>query len=109
MTWGPTNPGQVSGQSKATPLVAAPAFPASTVFIQNTNPYPVQAHFKVPAAATVTHLYINSTNSTTGAVDIGADYAGTTSLVFTHIIPAGWWIAMTYSGGTVTWAWTGGL
>ncbi|MFL5664354.1 MAG: hypothetical protein ACJ8BW_23870 [Ktedonobacteraceae bacterium] len=109
MTWGPTNPEQMSGQSPVNPQVAAPAFPATTVFVQNTNPYAVQAFIKVPAAATVTAMYINNTNSTTGAQNPGSNFAATTALNFMIIIPAGWWFRMDYSGGTVTWNWIGGL
>ena len=110
MTWGgPTNPGLYSGQSPPVPQVAAPTFPATTVFVQNTNPYPVVAYIQVPAAATVTHLYLNKTNSTTGASDPGAAFAATTALNFPVIIPAGWYFRMDYSGGSPTWTWTGGL
>jgi hypothetical protein len=107
--WGPTNPGQISGQSPPVPQVATPTFPATTVWQQNTNPYPIVAHVQVPAAGTVTALYLNKTNSTTGAVNIGGNFAATTALNFPVIIPAGWYFRMDYSGATVTWTWAGGL
>src|SRR5256885_16136364 len=109
MTWGPTNPGKISGQSKPTPLVVAPAFPATTVWQQNTNPYPVQVMCSIAAAATATHFYINDSASATGAIDLVSLIAAATLQNFYFVLPAGWYISATYTGGAITWTWIGGL
>src|SRR5947207_1597733 len=109
MTWGPTNPGQISGQSPPTPHVTTPAFPATTVFQQNTNPYPVQALISPAAGTTITHLYLSKSGTSSGAVDFVSVIAAATLQLFTIIIPAGWYLSATYSGSTIAWVWGGGL
>jgi hypothetical protein len=97
-----------------TPLVTAPTFPATTVWVQNTNPFDVVAYIGLPTV-TMTHMYINSAaggNSTTGAADLQPYFgaaATAASSGCTVIIPAGGWFRMDYSAGTPVWTWVGGV
>jgi hypothetical protein len=77
-----------------------PTFPTTTTWVQNTTGTDVVAYVNT-GALTQTHIYVNSTNSSTGAIDLTA-LAPTTI-----IIPNSYYISFTYSAGTGAWKWQG--
>jgi hypothetical protein len=77
-----------------------PTFPATTAFVQNTTGADVIVYLGL-SGVTATHLYINSTNSATGALDL------ITQAPSTFILPKNYYFSATYSAGTPTWVWQG--
>lgn len=81
--------------------VTTPAFPASTVWQQNTTGTDIVAYLGL-AGVTQTHIYVNgSVASTVGAVDL------TTQAPSSVVIPAGGFFRMDYSAGSPSWKWQG--
>ena len=74
-----------------------PSVPASGSFVQNTVGIDIMVYV---SGGTISHLYINSTNSTSGALDLGS--IGPTTV----LVPANYWIRLDYTGSPV-WAWQG--
>lgn len=90
-----------------TPLlnnVTTPTFSGST-FFQNTTGSDVWVYFGL-SGCTVTHLYINNAASTSGAVDLVTQLAGTLSIA-PVFLPAGQYIELVTSAGTPNWKWVG--
>jgi hypothetical protein len=98
MAMGPSPPLPV-GSNKLVNLTA-PSFPATTVWQQNTTGVDVVAYLGL-SGVTQTHIYLNSSASSTNAIDLTTQAPGTV------IIPAGWYFSMTYSAGSPTWVWQG--
>jgi hypothetical protein len=71
--------------------VTAPAFPATTVAVQNPNAFPVSAVI-TGNGATISAVIVNGTT-----VGIAAG---------TYVIPAAGSFSCTYTGGPPTWAWS---
>jgi hypothetical protein len=102
MPHGPIPPPATGSGQKALLGITTPSFPATNVFVQNTTGVDVLAYLGM-SGVTATHVYINSTNSATGAVDL-ITQAATGMAV---LIPKDHYFSMTFSAGSPSWTWVG--
>jgi hypothetical protein len=89
-------PPQVPGLISNPPAVTAPSVPLTTVAATNTTGVDVIAYITAGSGASITQVKVGGTNT---GLQLAA---GATATVY---IPAAQAITMTYSGGTLTWAW----
>jgi hypothetical protein len=92
-----TNPPQMPGITTTPPAVTAPAVPATTVAVTNTNGVDVIVYIAAASAA-VTVIKVNG-------VTTGLQLLATATSAVSVYLAAGATISMTYASTAPTWVW----